>query len=549
MNGLSLDKKSNNEAHVSQLSGPARVGFIIVVTALIGVAMFFRIWKLGNIPGINGDEAWYGVRAAEILNKRELFAIDTWFTPTGNLLNPFYMVPSVFFAATMQPSVITLRLPALISGCLAIALNFAMCRRIFGVNVAMFSTLILVVLPVNIAYSRFGWDASQTLLASVLVVYLAISIPICDKPIRKLCWTIVALGAAVIVHPTNIFLLPLIVVHAIAAWPEFSETLILKRHQRHGIVFYGIVIVIVIAAAAIGGLTANHSFRSHMLRIFSPLEASAFVLLLVNLFSGVTIFQYISGALRPDASGQFGTLAIVWQLTGLVFTAILTLILYRRLRASDSFRERRLLLGLCISIVLFYAVAGTKGLIPGFERYSQWLIVPATVLVTQTVLPLVNRNPRFMLVTLALFSGAWLAGFYFNYFHHIYQTGGTSHIAFRTGDVEPKIAVLQEIQTRLSHDTEKIWIVSDSWWTHWPIRYFSMHHTELQVVDWSQKEKRDLVSKLEEGSAVFVCIVENDEAKEMMSALAMENVSVQQIDVMDYSGKPTLIALYADAEP
>lgn len=37
------------------------------VAVLLAVALVFRFWKLENLPGINGDEAWYGIQAQTLL--------------------------------------------------------------------------------------------------------------------------------------------------------------------------------------------------------------------------------------------------------------------------------------------------------------------------------------------------------------------------------------------------------------------------------------------------------------------------------------------------
>lgn len=173
-----------------KLSHSERTTYVAVALAMCGLAMFFRFWRLNSIPGLNGDEAWYGMRAFEILSGSELLRDSSiWFTPTGNPINPFYMVPSVVLVSMTEPSITALRLPALISGIAALALSFTMCRRVLDPAVATLSTLILTILPVNIPYCRFGWDTSQTLLASVPVVFFAISIPKCDVPFRRMCWT------------------------------------------------------------------------------------------------------------------------------------------------------------------------------------------------------------------------------------------------------------------------------------------------------------------------------------------------------------------------
>ena len=33
---------------------------LMTVYVLLLIAVFFRLWQLGTIPGVNGDEAWLG---------------------------------------------------------------------------------------------------------------------------------------------------------------------------------------------------------------------------------------------------------------------------------------------------------------------------------------------------------------------------------------------------------------------------------------------------------------------------------------------------------
>ncbi|HEY1784011.1 MAG TPA: hypothetical protein VGG30_00635, partial [Pirellulales bacterium] len=135
--------------------------------ALVAVAIGLRSWQLGNIPGLNGDEAWLGVQAEHLAAGEPI----AWRTPTGNPVNLFLLLPVAALHLVFAPSVWVLRAMAVVSGVAALAANFWLCRRVFDRRVAMVSTAVLAVLPIAIAYSRFAWDASQTILATVLVLY------------------------------------------------------------------------------------------------------------------------------------------------------------------------------------------------------------------------------------------------------------------------------------------------------------------------------------------------------------------------------------------
>jgi len=169
---------------------------------LVIVAVWFRCRCLGNVPGVNGDEAWYGVQAVETLRDGSF----QFRTPTGNPSNPFFLGPLVLLHAWFPPSVVLLRSVAVASGLAALLVNWLLCRWVFDRATAAVSTVLLAVWPVSIVYSRFAWDASQSVLATLPVVYL--SLATLRFPERR--WLlvptmVVAIGAAVWVHPTNLF--------------------------------------------------------------------------------------------------------------------------------------------------------------------------------------------------------------------------------------------------------------------------------------------------------------------------------------------------------
>ncbi len=189
--------------------------------ALIGVALVLRGWQLGNIPGLNGDEAWLGIQAAHLAAGEPI----GWRTPTGNPVNPFLLLPLAALHLIFASSVVVLRSVALASGVAALGANFWLCRRVFDRRAALVSTAVLAVLPIAIAYSRFAWDTSQTVLATVLVLYLGLSTVEREVERKKLLpapeippdWlpALLAFGAAIWIHPTNVFAVWLLVVPAV----------------------------------------------------------------------------------------------------------------------------------------------------------------------------------------------------------------------------------------------------------------------------------------------------------------------------------------------
>ena len=53
--------------------------------------------------------------------------------------------------------------------------NFVLCRLVYGQKTAAMTTVALGVLPVTIAYSRFAWNASQSVLFTLPLLYLPLA--------------------------------------------------------------------------------------------------------------------------------------------------------------------------------------------------------------------------------------------------------------------------------------------------------------------------------------------------------------------------------------
>ena len=153
---------------LSSLLSPLFLNAVLLLLA----AIWLRCHMLENIPGINGDEAWYGVQAWRIGHGGPHVA---WHTPTGNPLNPLFIGPLALLHLWLPPSIMLLRSLAVASGLFALVLNWLFCRWVFDRRTAIISTVLLAVLPINIAYCRIAWDASQSLAATLPVVYFALA--------------------------------------------------------------------------------------------------------------------------------------------------------------------------------------------------------------------------------------------------------------------------------------------------------------------------------------------------------------------------------------
>jgi 4-amino-4-deoxy-L-arabinose transferase-like glycosyltransferase len=69
-------------------------------------------------------------------------------TPSGNPLNPFFLLPLAALHIFLPPSIAALRLIPLASGLAALGLNYVLCGRAFDRRTAIVSTWILALLPI-----------------------------------------------------------------------------------------------------------------------------------------------------------------------------------------------------------------------------------------------------------------------------------------------------------------------------------------------------------------------------------------------------------------
>ena len=222
--------------------------------------------------------------------------------------------------------------------------------------------------------------------------------------------------------------------------------------------------------AAAGGWFCRGLLWTTLSRLFDPQQGGLFMRRLVRLFSGGTVFEFIPGPPRTSAALDAADAAFV------VLAMAAALGLVKRLRQDDAGRERCLAWAVALMLGSFYVVAGPAALAPHFERYGICLVAPVGVLLAlgwsywlgtrePELLRLEPSPPprrrtesgwnlwaRAAGVLLAAAAWLWLAYFYRDYFLVFGSTGGTSHVAFRTSAVEPKLAALQTIIGREQGD-------------------------------------------------------------------------------------------------
>jgi hypothetical protein len=399
------------------------------LVALVVVSIVMRWIGLDHWPGINGDEAFYAGDARLFLHGLP-FSCRTL---TGRIITPTYALPTLLLQAFFAPNAWLLRLPAFISGTLSAIFAYPLLKRVLDQPTARIATAWTTCLAVHIAYSRCAWESSQSVPATLLVVYFAL---------RGSPWkTALAWMAATVIHTANVFLFP------IAFAPILYDLHQAKRLPRTSwLILWGICLWF------IGLLLVNKALPNYQMRIPTAGDCGQFLVGFTRIFSGVLMFSGFSAALRPgvcnilDAATTSGMVLLI--ATG-----------FRRLKGRDiAFAA-----GVIVAAAAIFAVANIVPFSVGFERYSLWLALPSLV-----VFALLWPKGIGARIAAYALSVAMLASFVTFYFVPMAEFGGSSARQCHAGKSDPKYEAAKWISADAAHastvcivpeDEEMKWVV------------------------------------------------------------------------------------------
>jgi len=445
-------------------------GLTIITLVILSISIFLRIFALDNIPGISGDEAWYGIVALEILSGE--VAIDLH-TPSGNLLNPFYILPVMASHFFFEPSFLLLRIPSLISGLLLILLSYYLSKSFLDKKSAMITTLIVASLPVNIAYSRFGWDTSQTALISLIVIYCLLN--------QRWIWLAISLSAATLIHPTNIFLASIIFFYLFFKKIFFSGYTVSKI-----IIFISLLLMSLLCIYSIIINLELIAFLPGIDIVFNNIidvrKAGTFVLNFAQLFSGTTVYRHISGG---GYSSLMGIIDIVFVFVFIVSFIYLVIVTFK----TNNTTVFSFVLSIAATTVVWYSLFSNYPLLPGNERYSLYLIMPVIICSGFLCKILMEKTDSKKILFLAILgSCVMITTMINNYFIYFFKTGGESDLAYRTNYIDPKKLVIDSLN-KIANNGE-IYLFPSSWWNIQPLRYLAIKHENIHVMDFFYRNKK-----------------------------------------------------------
>ncbi|MDX1963194.1 MAG: hypothetical protein SFX18_08570 [Pirellulales bacterium] len=489
-----VDSTSANDANLpphSPAQGRIARHFSWAALVVLILSIILRTWRFDTWPGINADEAWYGVQAQLLiasgnnlqttptthLTKNSPQPDVEYRTPTGNVWNPFWMGPRVLLELWGEPSFAKLRAPGLICGLLTLVVNYWLARWALGRTLAEITTLVLAVLPVMLAYSRLAWDCSQSVLFCLPVLY----IPLAARrgklyPRYALALTTTAGFCALWVHPTNLFLAPVAIC---LCWPLVWQGVSDKTQTllKFGLFGGGLCAAWVLGWARAGYPADWGAFAQSRLGLPS---LGIFLGDVVGIFSGASVYESISWSYERDypwlsavlATTLLPTVVIVWRYVVLIRNSATanghTSDSIPTIPPADSVDPwiREIAHGTLAGWVSLLFVAGPESLTPGYERYGLWGVAPIAVLFAL----ILSRTGAYGWAWTQ--AGVLLVSFSIFFVGSFWLTGGLAHPTYRVTEQLRKERMAKEFQQ--GQRTEfALRIGEERWWVEWPVRYLT----------------------------------------------------------------------------
>lgn len=449
---------------------PRRLGWLagwLPLAALLGVAAWFRITSLEGMFPLDGDEYFFGIQAARLVAGKSI----TTHTPTGNLVNPFLVLIEAPLIGLFGPRPWIVRVPSAAGGVLAVALLYALGRRSLDRATALIATTALAVLPRAILYARWGIEPSLLPLAAVLALHSAL------LPHRL--GLVVAFVAGLLVHPTNLFLGPILLAVYLARAVPAAEP---GRRLRTAAwaVAAAAAITLLFGLYSLGRPGSQSFYQSPC---YHPAEWPRFLASIRSYLLGTPTYY----ATPIPASRLRRHDILFWGLGALVvgFGAV-------RLVRQRRWERLALVLALPLSLGVFHHMAGSDVLSGPLSRYGAFALVPCVVAfacLTRDLLFTAEEDgpvrARQLPAVLGLvLAGALLLAVKEQHFDAFTSTSGESLWTFRTeAPVAHQLAyqaILCDLDRAAPHALHGV--IAWNWWTYRPLEFLATERKDLKVV-------------------------------------------------------------------
>lgn len=423
-------------------------GLLLVAAILIAVGLAMRLYGLGTLPGVNGDEAWYGNAAAAFWGGGPINPM----TPNGNMAGPGQLYALILLQSVFPPSIELLRAPTVLVSLIAIALSYLVAAELGGKTVGTIAALFMATLPINIAYARFGWDPSYAGAFVLLVAYIAL------RGRLLLAGLIMCLGP--FFHGTVVFAVPFLFM--LVAWDMRAQAS--TERTLWPLLGFGALLAVAPAISFVLAQKAIHAQQRSIVDAALDFDQwRAFLGAVPSMFTGQTVFRYITG----EGMGVWAAPA------ALAFTALLAaaaIVALMRKRAGVGSVWAGAGLGVLASLAMIYLFVGVRAVSPHFERYGFVIVAPTVIAIA---LLLVRAfGPRAALGVSLVCAGVFLVATANYYFEPLQRGAPNAFHAFQTGTVEPKAAAATEVR-KLVATRPGLTLVADDYWLSEPIQYLA----------------------------------------------------------------------------
>lgn len=510
--------------------------------ALLLICAFLRVYRLGSLPGINGDEAWLGVAVRRWMAVRAA----SLQTPTGNYINPFFLLSERLLLTLFAPCLALLRWPAAVWNLAGLLVFWLLYRRAGGRPLeALLATLTAACLPMQLCHARLGWDPAFVLVVAPLMLCAAMAVA--EHGWRRKRWVALLAGASFVgvwVHMTMIAFVVLIVA---GLWVVGVRRALAKRGAPRGwgLLRAGIVAgVLALSAVGSGAVLTRLAHRplapllnslgqtawetvTHGELLGTELRAQATIL------SGQRAFEYLAGkSLGPAALGWSGVCLAVFVVGGIVLLAVSR-------RPSDW----------CVGAIALAAgpaVLALRGLfhleLAGNQRYVLWLVPLFAVVLARLATRLSGRRPVWPAAALVLLAAVNLGATGRDYFASVarLEHRATQHPTFWTGVEEPKAAAARAI-TALSVRGPVTGVWTEDWWICHPLRFLLAEGLPVHNC-WDEQPPAVLPST---GSVVLAGWSNGPFIAAGLRRYAPPIAAIQRIDIPGGDGRPALTLLVA----
>jgi hypothetical protein len=456
-----------------------RKSFLLNALLVVILSFCFRVLYLDFIPGINADELWNLYTIRQNLSGTD---VSTWFVPSGRLISLPYCLQVWFIDKIFPSSFWTIRLIAALSGILSVVVCFVLFRKAFGSFVAACTTLLIAVMPINITFSRIGWEYSQISLFVVLILGFAFNEN----------WFLLAVTyvLALLLHPTFLYLSPVL----------FLPTILYKDKLQHlskrlkVFIYSSLAATLLILTSSVfilvkdiqGTIFAKlGALPDNLLDIRKSLY---FLTLLSDLFS-VRISTRILGLNVPIE--KYLEITVL-----LLFCCFLLTFFVRVFRKNEavSVKDISFIVGYLFIVYVFYLTNGIDATLMPYERHSLFLVVPS---ITAFSICLKNalsnrKHQQIALWGISLVCWLYLSFFYKEYIQFFKETGGQGcHPTYNTGAVELKKEAFDWIRNDYSiakskspgNDKRELVIVVNEWRLYSPLKYLAETADKITVAD------------------------------------------------------------------